>query len=91
MGQHHEVIHERLYLKEPRTNRLRKRSAARLRHLLASGWRETDRQPSPDYIMVRLERSGVAPLMTRMPKVEQVERPPRRGPGQGGAGGGPRR
>ena len=43
MADYKEVRHERLYLKEPGTERLRKNSAARLRHLLATGWRETER------------------------------------------------
>ena len=56
MGEHREVLHERLYLKEPRTERLRKGAAAHLRHLLADGWRETERWHADNYITVRVER-----------------------------------
>lgn len=87
MAEYHEVRHERLYVKEPRTERLRKGSAGRLRYLLATGWRETERWHADDYITVRVERSGVAPRALRMPKV--VPPPPRerRGPGGRGPGG----
>src|SRR5438034_8921135 len=75
MADHHEVMHERLYLKERRTERLRKGAAGHLRHLLATGWRETERWHADDYITVRVERSGHAPKATAMPKVEPA--PPR--------------
>lgn len=105
MGEHHEVRHERLYVKEPRTERLRKSSAGRLKYLLATGWRETERWHADDYITVKVERSGFAPRATRMPKVTPPPaRSPRQGfgqrggPGRGpggqggpGGGGGPRR
>ena len=52
MADHHEVVHERLYLREPRTERLRKGAAGHLRHLLATGWRETERWHAEDYITV---------------------------------------
>jgi hypothetical protein len=92
MAEYHEVFHERLYLKEPRTERLRKSAAGRLRHLLATGWRETERWHADDYITVKMERSGHAPLKTTMPKVEPpAPRPPRQRFGQGPGGGGPRR
>jgi hypothetical protein len=68
LADHREVIHERLYLKEPNTERLRKTSAGRLRSLLSDGWRETDRWMRGEYIEVRLERTGVAPLSARLPK-----------------------
>jgi hypothetical protein len=88
MGQHHEVRHEVLYLKEPGTERLRKGAAARLRYLLATGWRETDRWHAQDHITVQVERSGVAPKMTRMPKIEAPPpRPPRQGFGRSGGPG----
>jgi hypothetical protein len=88
MGQHHEVRHEVLYVKEPGTERLRKNAAARLRYLLANGWRETERWHAQDHITVRVERSGVAPKMTTMPKFEAPPpRPPRQGFGRGGPGG----
>jgi len=97
MAEHHEVRHERLWLKEPGTERLRKNAAAHLRYLLATGWRETDRWIGTDYITVKVERSGVDPRIGRMPKIEPPPpRPPRedRRGGFGGRGfggpGGPR-
>lgn len=91
MAEYHEVIQERMYLKEPRTERLRKGAAGRLRYLLGSGWRETERWHTEEYITVRMERKGYAPRMTRLPKVAPAPpRPPRRGFGQG-PGAGPRR
>ena len=91
MAEYREVTHRRLYLKEPRTERLRKTAAGHLRHLLDAGWKETDRWHSNDYITVRMERSGHAPRMTRLPKVvPPPPRPPRNRLGQG-AGSGPRR
>ncbi|HEY3208948.1 MAG TPA: hypothetical protein VGL18_04045 [Actinomycetota bacterium] len=91
MAEYHEVFHERLYVKEPRTERLRKSAAGRLRYLLATGWKETERWHADDYITVKMERSGFAPRMTRMPKIEPAPaRAPRRGPGQGPPSG-PRR
>ena len=92
MAEYKEVRHERLYVKEPRTERLRKSAAGRLRHMLATGWRETERWHADDYVTVRMERTGHAPRMTRMPKVEPPPpRPPRQRFGQGGPGGPPRR
>jgi hypothetical protein len=86
MGEHHEVMHERLYLKEPRTERLRRSSAARLRYLLATGWRETERWHAEDYITVKVERSGYAPRMTKLPKIiPPPPRPPRQGFGDRGS------
>ena len=74
MAEYREVRHMRLYLKEPRTERLRKSAEGRLRYLLSTGWRE-------------VERSGHAPRMTRLPKPPpQLPRPPRQGPGQGRGG-----
>ena len=87
MADYKEVVHQRLYVKEPRTERLRKGAAGWLRHQLAIGWKETERWHADDYVTVRLERSGHAPRMTRMPKIVPVAgRPPRRGPGQGPGG-----
>ena len=88
MGTHHEVVHERLYLKQPGTEKLRKRSAGRLAHLLATGWRETDRWHHEEYVTVRVERSGVSPTIGKAPRIVAADiRPPRefnrRGPGQG--------
>ena len=56
MAEHREVRHEHLWLKEPGTERLRSTAAGRLRHYLATGWRETDRWIGTDYITVKLER-----------------------------------
>jgi hypothetical protein len=91
MAEYREVRHERLYVKEPRTERLRKSAAARLRYLLAEGWRETERWHADDYVTVKVERSGHAPRMTKLPKpTPPPQRPPRQG-GPGGFGGGPGR
>jgi hypothetical protein len=88
MAEYREVTHERLYLKEPRTERMRKMSAARLQFLLSTGWRETERTHFNDYITVRMERTGHAPLLKRMPKIEPPPpRQARRGFGQGPGGG----
>lgn len=91
MADHREVIHDRLYVRVPGTDKLRKRAAGRLKRYLADGWRETDRWPSPEYITVRLERTGRAPLMVNLPKPPpQLPRRSRGGPGMGGPRG-PRR
>ena len=63
------------------TDKLRKTAANRLKHLLANGWRETERQQSPDHVMVRFERTGHAPMKARLPKQGpeiRIERRPRR-------------
>jgi hypothetical protein len=96
MADHREVIQERLYLKEPRTERLRRSAEARLRYLLSTGWRETERWHANDYITVRVERSGHTPRIALPKVVAEPPRPPRqgqgRGPGQGPPGAGrPRR
>lgn len=88
MGDHKEVIHERLFVKVPGTDKLRKTAAARLKQLLATGWRETERWRRPDHVEVRLERTGQIPLKTRLPRpVPASERPERRGRRMGGPGG----
>jgi hypothetical protein len=91
MAEYREVHHEDLYLKVPGTEQLRKTAAARLRYLMSTGWRETERWHYPTHLTVKVERSGHAPLMTRLPKPPPVQaRPPRGGPGgRGGFGGGP--
>jgi hypothetical protein len=89
VGEHREVMHERLYLKEPQSERLRKGAAGRLRHLLATGWRETERWHAADYVTVRVERSGHAPRMNRIPRPAPAP-PPRRRP-EFGQPRGPRR
>jgi hypothetical protein len=90
MPDYKEVLHERLYVRVPGTDKLRKTAAARQKHLVANGWRETDRQLLPDHLMVRYERTGHAPMKARVPKPVpevRIERRPRR---DGGPGGGPR-
>ena len=102
MPDYKEVRHERLWLREPGTERLRKRAAGRLKHFLAEGWRETDRWSAERYVMVRLERTGVSPWIGKPIQRRQADEPPRRegrgregfggrGGGPGGGGGGPRR
>jgi hypothetical protein len=87
MAEYREVRHMRLYLKEPRTERLRKSAEGRLRFLLSTGWREVERWHADDYLTVRVERSGHAPRMTKLPKPPpQLPRAPRQGPGQGRGG-----
>ena len=81
MPDYREIMHERLYVKVPGTDQLRKTAANRQKHLLANGWRELERQQRPDHIMVTLERTGHAPMKARLPKpVAEVrlERRPRR-------------
>jgi hypothetical protein len=92
MAEYKEVVHQRLYVKEPRTEKLRKGAAGWLRHQLATGWKESERWHADDYVTVKLERSGHAPRMMKMPKIPPPQaRPPRRQFGQGGGPGGPRR
>ncbi len=94
MADYKEVTHERLYVRVPGTDKLRKTAANRLKHLTAAGWRETDRQQFPDHVMVRFERTGHAPMRARLPKQGpeiKIERRPRRdGQQQGGRGRGRR-
>ena len=91
MGVPVEVTVVRLYTKSPGSHQLRKNAAARQKHLLANGWRETERTQNADYIQVRFERTGHAPMKARLPKkgpeIRDQRRPRRdnRGPG------GPRR
>ena len=89
MPDYKESFHERMYVRVPGTDKLRRTAAARLKHLLANGWRETDRQQFPDHLMLRFERSGHAPMRARLPKhiaEVRMERRPRRD----GQTGGPR-
>jgi len=87
MADFKEVRVERLYLKEPNTDKLRKNAAGRHRLLLANGWREVERRPQVDHVWVRYERTGPPPLKLRLPRHEkdtyQRERRPR-GVGRGG-------
>lgn len=93
MADYKQVLHERLYVRVPGTDRLRKTAAARLKHLVATGWRETERDRKPDHIWVRFERTGHAPMRARLPKKApeiQIERRPRRDNRGGGFRGGRR-
>ncbi|HEX6844653.1 MAG TPA: hypothetical protein VF235_05995 [Actinomycetota bacterium] len=89
MSDYKEVLHERLYVTVPGTDKLRKTAANRLKHLMANGWRETERASHPDYIQVRFERTGHAPLRARLPKaapeIRDQRRPRRDGQGRPGA------
>jgi hypothetical protein len=98
MADYREVRVERLYVKVPNTDKLRKNAAGRHRHLLAAGWREMERSQEVDHIRVRYERTGHPPLKSRLPRPEKeqfrFERRPRgqgRDGGRGGGRGGPRR
>src|SRR4026209_1853737 len=81
MGDHKEVLYERRYVQVPGTDKLRKAAAARLKHLLANGYWESERTQAPDSIVVHVERTGVAPLKARLPRQEapdqRYERRPR--------------
>jgi len=81
-----EVVHQRLYVKVPGGEKLRKTSAGKLKYLLAAGWRETDRWQHPEYITLKLERSGHAPTMKILPKPPPPPQRMNRG-GRGGFGG----
>lgn len=94
MADYKEVRVERLYLKVPNTDKLRKTAAGRHSHLLAAGWREVERKPGFDHVWVRYERTGLTPLKLRLPKggaeVPRMERRPRgqfQGGGRSGRGG----
>jgi len=87
MSDYREVIHERLYVRVPGTDKLRKTAAARLQHLLANGWRETERSQTADYVKVRFERTGHAPMKARLPKKGPEIRDQRRPRRDGGPGG----
>jgi len=86
MADHREVRYERLYVKVPNSDTLRTTAAGQLKRLLVAGWRETERIRTPDFIRVRLERTGHAPLMTRLPKPTPPPPRPGRGPGTGPGG-----
>jgi hypothetical protein len=90
MSDYKEILHERLYVRVPGTDKLRKTADARLKHLLANGWRETERNQTADYIQVRFERTGHAPMKARLPKhapeIRDTRRPRRDGHGGGGRG-----
>lgn len=87
MADYREILHERLYVKVPGTDTLRKTAANRQKHLLANGWRELDRQQRADHVMVTFERTGHAPMKARLPKPVaevRIERRPRRDDRGGG-------
>jgi hypothetical protein len=87
MADYKEVLHERQYLRVPGTDKVRKTASNRHKHLLAAGWRETDRTQHSDYIQVRYERTGHAPMKARRPRPApevRIERRPRRDSGPGG-------
>jgi hypothetical protein len=90
VADHREVIHQRLYLKQPGTERLRKGAEGRLKHLLSTGWRETERWHAEHYITVQVERTGVSPSLGKMPRIDksEMQRPPRDGNRRGQFGGG---
>src|SRR5436309_15735382 len=84
MSDYKQVVHERLYVRVPGSDKLRKTAGARLQHLLANGWRETERNLTADYLKVRLERNGHAPMKARLPnkdaEIRDQRRPRRDGP-----------
>ncbi len=88
MSDYKEVLHERLYVRVPGTDKLRRTAGARLRHLLANGWREIERSQTTEYVQVRFERTGHAPLKARLPKQgpEIRDQRPRRRPDARGFG-----
>ena len=90
MPDYREITHERFYVTVPGTDKLRKTAAARQKHLLANGWRELERATHPDYIQVKFERTGHAPLRARLPKQGPEIRDLRPRRRDGGPGGGPR-
>ncbi len=95
MGDYKEVMQERLYVKVPGTDKLRKNSAGRLRYLMATGWRETAREQKADHLAVQVERTGHTPLKARLPKGPQEQprferRPRNQNFGGGGRGRGRR-
>ena len=87
MADYRQILHERLYVKVPGGDKLRKTAANRQKHLLANGWRELDRQQRADHVMVTFERTGHAPMKARLPKQVaevRIERRPRRDDNRGG-------
>jgi hypothetical protein len=91
MADFREVRVERLYVKVPNTDKLRKNAAGRHRHLIAAGWREVERSVEVDHIRVRYERNGLTPLKSRLPRQDKGEfryerRPRGRDGGQGRGG-----
>jgi hypothetical protein len=90
MPDYRQITHERFYVTVPGTETLRKTAANRQKHLLANGWREIERSSHPDYIQVKFERTGHAPMKARLPKhAPEIRdlRPRRRDGNQGGGRG----
>ena len=88
MADHKEVRYERLFVRVPGDDKLRKNAAGRLRHLLNTGWREIERVQTPDYVRVRLERTGFTPPYVKLKEAPAIAPRERRG-GPGGFRGGP--
>ena len=88
MADHKEVRYERLYVRVPGTAKLRKSATGRLRHYLNTGWREIERAQTPDYIRVRLERTGFTSPFVKIKEAPAIAPRERRG-GPGGFRGGP--
>ncbi len=89
MGDHKEVRYERLFVKVPGGDKLRKTADGRLHHLLNDGWREIERSHTSDYIQVHLERTGHVSRNVKIKEAPAVQvRERRRGFGFGGPGGG---
>jgi hypothetical protein len=88
MGDRKEVRYERLFVRVPGSSKLRKNAAGRLRHLLNTGWRETERVQTPDYVRVRVERTGFTSPFVKIKEGPAIAPRERRG-GPGGFRGGP--
>ena len=69
MATYREVRIERLNVKVPGTDQLRRTAAGSLRHLLATGWQETGRTVRSDHVELRLERSSSAPVAAHHPRL----------------------
>ncbi|MFM8998567.1 MAG: hypothetical protein ACKOKE_00515 [Actinomycetota bacterium] len=88
MADFKEVRTERLYLKVPGSEQLRRGAKGRHQHLLDAGWKEVARTSKVDHLQVTYERAGLIPLKLRMPKgPQEEERRERRRSNFGGPGG----
>jgi hypothetical protein len=61
MSDYKEVRVERLHVKVPGGEKLRKGAEGRLRHLMATGWREVERSTTGDYIRVKVPKPSAPP------------------------------